>query len=302
MALRYDCGEVITAMVTPMEKSGAIDYDKVESLAKHLIESGSDALLVAGTTGESPTLTNEEEIELVNSVKRAVANKAKIILGAGSNSTESAIEYTKFAQKEGVDAILSGVPYYNKPNQRGMIEHFSAVAEATDLPIILYNIPGRTGVNMLPETVAHLARKYNNIIGVKQSFGDMDQVTELRMLCPEDFVIYSGDDSLTLPMLSLGAHGVISVASHIFGSEIKSMIRNFKSGELIAARNMQKKLYPAFRKLFMAPNPTPVKAALSYKGYISDYVRKPLVTLTEEEKIELFKVIDSVKAELNTEE
>lgn len=302
MALRYDCGEVITAMVTPMERSGAIDYDKVESLAKHLIESGSDTLLVAGTTGESPTLTNEEEIELVNSVKRAVANKAKIILGAGSNSTESAIEYSKFAQKEGVDAILSVVPYYNKPNQRGMIEHFSAVAEATSLPIILYNIPGRTGVNMLPETVAHLARKYNNIVGIKQSFGDMDQVTELRMLCPEDFVIYSGDDSLTLPMLSLGAHGVISVASHIFGSEIKSMIRNFKSGELIAARNMQKKLYPAFRKLFMAPNPTPVKAALAYKGFISDFVRKPLVTLSEEEKIELFKVIDSVKAELNTEE
>ena len=302
MALRYDCGEVITAMVTPMERSGAIDYDKVESLAKHLIESGSDTLLVAGTTGESPTLTNEEEIELVNSVKRAVANKAKIILGAGSNSTESAIEYTKFAQKEGVDAILSVVPYYNKPNQRGMIEHFSAVAEATSLPIILYNIPGRTGVNMLPETVAYLARKYNNIVGVKQSYGDMDQVTELRMLCPEDFVIYSGDDSLTLPMLSLGAHGVISVASHIFGSEIKSMIRNFKSGELIAARNMQKKLYPAFRKLFMAPNPVPVKAALAYKGQINDYVRKPLVTLTEEEKIELFKVIDSVKAEFISEE
>ena len=302
MALRYDCGEVITAMVTPMERSGAIDYDKVESLAKHLIESGSDTLLVAGTTGESPTLTNEEEIELVNSVKRATANKAKIILGAGSNSTESAIEYTKFAQKEGVDAILSVVPYYNKPNQRGMIEHFSAVAEATSLPIILYNIPGRTGVNMLPETVAYLARKYNNIVGVKQSYGDMDQVTELRMLCPEDFVIYSGDDSLTLPMLSLGAHGVISVASHLFGSEIKSMIRNFKSGELIAARNMQKKLYPAFRKLFMAPNPVPVKAALAYKGQINDYVRKPLVTLTEEEKIELFKVIDSVKAEFVSEE
>jgi 4-hydroxy-tetrahydrodipicolinate synthase len=302
MALRYDCGEVITAMVTPMERSGAIDYDKVESLAKHLIESGSDTLLVAGTTGESPTLTNEEEIELVNSVKRAVANKAKIILGAGSNSTESAIEYSKFAQKEGVDAILSVVPYYNKPNQRGMVEHFSAVAEATSLPIILYNIPGRTGVNMLPETVAYLARKYNNIVGVKQSYGDMDQVTELRMLCPEDFVIYSGDDSLTLPMLSLGAHGVISVASHLFGSEIKSMIRNFKSGELIAARNMQKKLYPAFRKLFMAPNPVPVKAALAYKGQINDYVRKPLVTLTEEEKIELFKVIDSVKAEFISEE
>ena len=300
MALRYDCGEVITAMVTPMEKSGAIDYDKVESLAAHLISSGSDAILVAGTTGESPTLTNEE-IELVNSVKRAVANKAKIILGAGSNSTASAIEYTKFAQKEEVDAILSVVPYYNKPNQKGMIEHFSAIAESTDLPIILYNIPGRTGVNMLPETVAFLAEKYNNIVGLKQSFPDMDKVTELKMLCPENFVIYSGDDSLTLPMLSLGAHGVISVASHIFGSEIKSMIRNFKSGELIAARNMHKKLYPVFRKLFMAPNPVPVKSALAYKGLIHDYVRKPLAVLSDEEKIELFKIIDSVKAELSEE-
>mgnify|MGYP000711589680 CR=1 FL=1 len=301
MVLRYDCGEVITAMVTPMVKTGAIDYDSVESLASHLVESGSDALLVAGTTGESPTLTNEEEIELVNSVKRAAANKAKIILGAGSNSTESAIEYTKFAQKEEVDAILSVVPYYNKPNQRGMIEHFSAVAENTDLPIIMYNIPSRTGVSMLPETAAYLANKYKNIVALKQSCPDMDKVTEMKILCPDDFAIYSGDDSLTLPMLALGAHGVISVASHLFGAEVKSMIRNFKTGELLAARNMHKKLYPAFRKLFMAPNPTPIKAALAYKGFIGDYVRRPLVTLTEDEKIELFKVIDEVKAELSNE-
>ena len=299
MALRYDCGEVITAMVTPMNKNGVIDYDKVEFLAGHLLENGSDAILVAGTTGESPTLTNEEEIELLSSVKRATANKAKIILGAGSNSTQSAIEYSKFAQKEGVDAILSVVPYYNKPNQKGMIEHFSAVAESTDLPIILYNIPGRTGVNMLPETVAYLAEKYDNIIGLKQSCADMDKVTELKMLCPEDFVLYSGDDSLTLPMLALGVHGVISVASHIFGKEIKSMIRNFKSGELIAARNMHKKLYPAFRQLFMAPNPVPVKAALEHKGLIDSYLRKPLVQMSEEEKSILFKVIDDVKTELS---
>lgn len=299
MALRYDCGEVITAMVTPMTKGGAIDYDKVEFLASHLLENGSDAILVAGTTGETPTLTNEEEIELLSSVKRAVANKAKIILGAGSNSTVSAIEYSKFAQKEGVDAILSVVPYYNKPNQKGMIEHFSVIAESTDLPIILYNIPGRTGVNMLPETVAHLAEKYDNIVGLKQSFADMDAVTELKIACPENFVIYSGDDSLTLPMLSLGAHGVISVASHLFGKEIKSMIRNFKSGELIAARNMHKKLYPVFRQLFMAPNPVPVKAALEYKGLIEAVVRKPLVQMNDEEKATLFKVIDEVKVELS---
>lgn len=298
MALRYDCGEVITAMVTPMENNEKIDYDKVEVLAEHLVNSGSDAILVAGTTGESPTLTNEEEIELVNTVKRAVKNRAKIILGAGSNSTQSAIEYSKFAKKEEVDAILSVVPYYNKPNQKGMIEHFSAVAESTDLPIILYNIPSRTGVNILPETVAFLANKYKNIVALKQSFGDMDKITELKMLCPEDFAIYSGDDSLTLPMLSLGAYGVISVTSHLFGTELKSMIRNFKTGQLIAAKNMHQKLYPAFRKLFMAPNPIPVKAALAHKGLISEYVRKPLACLTDAEKEDLFAVIDSVKAEL----
>ena len=298
MALRYDCGEVVTAMITPMTESGAIDYDRVESLAAHLVDSGSEAILVAGTTGESPTLTNEEEIELVNSVKRAVQNRVKIILGAGSNSTASAISYSKFAQTEEVDAILSVVPYYNKPNQRGMIEHFSAVAEATDLPIIMYNIPSRTGVNMLPETVAYLAEKYDNIVGLKQSFGDMDKISELKILCPENFAIYSGDDSLTLPMLSLGAHGVISVASHLFGTEIKSMIRNFKTGQLAVAKNMHRTLYPAFKKLFMAPNPVPVKAALAHRGLINEHVRKPLAVLNEAEKEELFAVIDSIKAEL----
>jgi 4-hydroxy-tetrahydrodipicolinate synthase len=299
MVLRYDCGEVITAMVTPMEKSGAIDYDKVDFLAKHLINSGSDALLVAGTTGESPTLTNEEEIELVSTVKRAVANKAKIILGAGSNSTHSAIEYSKFAEKEGVDAILSVVPYYNKPNQRGMIEHFSAIAKSTSLPIILYNIPSRTGVNMAPETVAYLANTFSNIVGLKQSCSNLDTITELKRVCPEDFAIYSGDDSLTLPMLSVGANGVISVASHLFGSDIKSMIRNFKNGDVLAARNMHKKLYPVFKNLFIAPNPIPVKAALAYKDLIEEYVRLPLVPLSEDEKISLYRVIDSVNADLD---
>lgn len=298
MALRYDCGEVITAMVTPMGKDGVIDYDKVELLADYLVKSGSDAILVAGTTGESPTLTNEEEIELVSSVKRAAKNRVKIILGAGSNSTASAVEYSKFAQKEEVDAILSVVPYYNKPNQKGLIEHFSAVAESTDLPVIMYNIPSRTGINMLPETAAYLAEKYDNIVALKQSFGDMDKVTELKTLCPKDFAIYSGDDSLTLPMLSLGAQGVISVASHLFGTELKSMIRNFKTGQFLAAKNMHQALYPVFKKLFMAPNPIPVKAALAHEGLIEEYVRKPLTVLDESEKEELYKVLDSVKAEL----
>ena len=298
MALRYDAGEVLTAMVTPMDASRRVDYNKAEDLAKYLINNGSEAVLVAGTTGESPTLTHEEEIELLSTVKRAVANKAKVIFGAGSNSTETAVKMTKLAKKEEVDAILSVVPYYNKPSQKGMIEHFSAVAEASDLPVILYNIPSRTGVNMLPETVAYLAEKYQNIVALKQSFPDMDAISELKLQCPSDFAIYSSDDSLTLPMLSLGVHGVISVASHVFGVELKSMIRNFKTGEVQAAKNMHKTLFPIFKKLFMAPNPVPVKALLAHTGLINDYVRRPLVELDDTQKEELFKVFENVKAEL----
>ena len=292
--MRYDAGEVITAMVTPFNEKREVDYDKVEALAAHLVSTGSDAVLVNGTTGETPTLTFEEELEILSSAKRAVAGKAKIIMGAGSNSTETAVMIAKKAEKEGADAILSVVPSYNKPSQAGMIEHFSAVAEAVELPIILYNIPSRTGVNMAVETIKTLARKYQNIVALKQSFGDMDTITELKMSCPSDFAIYSGDDSLTLPMLSLGAYGVISVASHIFGTEIKSMIRNFKTGDAATAGNMHRKLYPIFKKLFMAPNPVPVKAALAYKELIEDYVRRPLVELTKAEKAELFFTLDAI--------
>ena len=292
--MRYDAGEVITAMVTPFNDKREVDYDKVEALAALLVESGSDAVLVDGTTGETPTLTFEEELEILSSAKRAVAGKAKIIMGAGSNSNETAIMIAKRAEKEGADAILSVVPYYNKPSQAGMIEHFSSIAEAVELPVILYNIPSRTGVNMSPETVKTLAKKYQNIVALKQSYGDMDTLTELRMACPGDFAIYSGDDSLTLPMLSLGAHGVISVASHLFGKEIKSMIRNFKTGDAATAKNMHQKLYPIFKKLFMAPNPVPVKAALAYKGLIEEYVRRPLVELTKAEKAELIFTLDSI--------
>lgn len=292
--MRYDAGEVITAMVTPFNEKREVDYEKVESLAYQLINTGSDAVLVTGTTGESPTLTHDEEIEILTSVKRAVHNNAKVIMGTGSNSTETAVLMAKKAEKEGADAILSVVPYYNKPSQNGMIEHFSAVAESVNLPIILYNIPSRTGVNMSVETVKTLSRKYENIVALKQSFADMDMLTELRNSCPSDFAIYSGDDSLTLPMLSLGAHGVISVASHLFGKEIKSMIRNFKTGDCMTARNMHMKLYPIFKKLFMAPNPVPVKAALAYKGIIEDYVRRPLVELTKAEKAELIFTLDSI--------
>ena len=289
--MRYDAGEVITAMVTPFDNEGQVDYDAVENLAEHLINSGSDAILVTATTGETPTLTHEEELEILSTVKRVAKNRIKVIMGAGSNSTETAVEIAKLAEKEGADAILSVVPYYNKPSQAGMIEHFSQVARATKLPIIMYNIPSRTGVNMLPETVKELAEKFNNIVGIKQSFPDMDMISELKLKCPKDFVIYSGDDSLTLPMLVLGAHGVVSVASHVYGKDIKSMIRNFKTGDITAAQNMHLKLYPIFKKIFMAPNPVPIKAVLDKMGLIKDYVRRPLVELNEKEKKELFSVV-----------
>lgn len=292
--MRYELGEVITAMVTPFNEKLEVDYEKVESLAYQLINTGSDSILVAATTGEAPTLSADEVSEILSSAKRAVQNNAKVILGAGSNSTEHAVKLAKKAEKDGADAILSVVPYYNKPSQVGMIEHFSAVAEATELPIILYNIPSRTGVNMSVETVKTLTRKYSNIVALKQSCADMDMLTELRTHCLSDFAIYSGDDSLTLPMLALGVTGVISVASHLFGKEIKSMIRNFKTGDVMTARNMHMKLYPIFKKLFMAPNPVPIKAALTYKGIIQDYVRRPLVELTKQEKAELIFTLDSI--------
>lgn len=292
MVMRFDAGEIITAMVTPFNSKREIDFNKAENLTDYLVKNGTDTLLVAGTTGEGPTLIHEEEFELLSTIKRANRNRAKVIMNAGSNSTDTAIQSAKWAEKEEVDGILSVVPYYNKPSQSGIIAHFSAIAEATNLPIIIYNIPGRTGVNMQPATVKKLAESYDNIVGIKQSFADMDAVTEMKMICPEDFSIYSGDDSLTLPMLSLGAYGVVSVASHILGTDMKSMIRNFKTGDVKAALNMHRKLYPAFKKLFMAPNPVPVKAALAHFGIIEDYVRRPLVELTADEKEELFSVID----------
>ena len=292
--MRYNAGDIITAMITPFTKELTVDYIALEKLVNHLIETGTDAILVAGTTGETPTLTHEEEREIFTFVKKVVNGRVKIVMGAGSNSTATAVDSSIKAKELGADAILSVVPYYNKPSQKGMYEHFAAIAKAVDLPIILYNIPGRTGVNMQPATIAKLANEFKNIVAVKQSNADLDLISDIKSLCPADFAIYSGDDSLTLPMMSLGAHGVISVASHLFGKEIKSMIRNFKTGDVMTAKNMHLKLYPIFKKLFMAPNPVPVKAALAYKGLIEDYVRRPLVELTKAEKTELIFALDSI--------
>ncbi len=290
--MRYNAGELITAMITPFKEDLTVDYNALERLVNHLINTGSDAILVAGTTGETPTLSHEEETEIFKFVKKTVNGRVKLIMGAGSNSTKTAVESSLKAKDLGADAILTVVPYYNKPSQKGMYAHFSAIAKTVDLPVILYNIPGRTGVNMQPITIAKLANEYKNIVAVKQSNSDLDLISDIKSLCPNDFTIYSGDDSLTLPMMSLGAYGVISVASHIAGKKLKEMISLFKAGKNTEALKLHIELYPLFRKLFMAPNPVPVKAALNHLGLINDFVRSPLVTLDTEEKEELFAVIN----------
>lgn len=299
MSLRYDAGEVITAMVTPMDSERAVDYESLEKVTRYLLQQKTDAIVVAGTTGESPTLTHEEEYEILHCVKATVSGDCKVIMGAGSNCTQTAIRSSKKAQELGADAILSVVPYYNKPSQQGLIEHFGAIAKSVDIPVILYNIQGRTGIDMAPSTIAFLAKEYSNIVAVKQSNGNLDLISEIKMLSPDDFAIYSGDDSLTLPMMSIGAHGVVSVASHVAGSEIKSMIHNFKAGQVLAATNMHKKLYPLFKKIFMAPNPTPIKALLSKLDIIQNYVRRPLVELDEQDRLELLECLCHTKEAIN---
>lgn len=295
MSIRCDLGEVITAMVTPFDENLQVDYTALDKLVEHLINNGSDAILVAGTTGESPTLTHEEELQILAFVKEKAKGRVKIIMGAGSNSTQTAVEMSKKVEAAGVDAILTVVPYYNKPSQKGMYEHFSAIAKAVNIPIILYNIPGRTGVNICSETIAKLAKEFPNIVAVKQSNSDIDLINDIKLLCPDGFTIYSGDDNLTLPALSLGAHGVISVASHLVGNDIKDMITSFKSGDVKTAREKHLLLYPFFKKIFMAPNPVPIKECLAKFSIIKNNVRLPLVNLDAEEKAELYEVLKNIK-------
>ena len=298
MTLRCDLGEVITAMITPFDNEKAVDYKALEKVSKHLLNQKTDAVVVAGTTGESPTLTFDEEYEMLYCVKSVTSGQCKVIMGAGSNCTDTAISSSKKAQELGADAILSVVPYYNKPSQKGLIEHFGAIAKSVDIPVVLYNIPSRTGIDMTPETIAFLAKEYSNIVAVKQSNANLDLISEIKMLAPDDFAIYCGDDSLTLPMLSLGAHGVVSVASHVVGSEIKSMIHNFKAGQVVPAMNMHKILFPLFKKIFMAPNPTPIKGLLSKLGVCQNVVRCPLVEITNEEIMLLNDILDDVNKKL----
>ncbi|HLO48142.1 MAG TPA: 4-hydroxy-tetrahydrodipicolinate synthase [Kamptonema sp.] len=263
-------------MITPFKEDGSVNYEVAEKLAVHLADRGSDGLVVCGTTGESPALTWEEEHELFHVVHKAVAGKAKVIAGTGSNSTSEAIAATQKAAKLGLDGSLQVVPYYNKPPQEGLYRHFQAIASSTpELPLMVYNVPGRTGVNLLPETVARLA-EIPNIVAIKEASGNLDQTSQIRRITPPEFGIYSGDDSLTLPMLAVGSIGVVSVASHIAGEQLQQMIRAFETGQVQVATQIHLKLLDLFKTLFLSTNPIPVKAALKLQGWNVGSPRLPL--------------------------
>lgn len=279
--MTIDFGRVITAMVTPFDSEGRVHYAEAERLAAYLADNGSDGIVVCGTTGESPTLSWDEEYQLFQVVQRAVAGKAKVIAGTGSNSTSEAIEATQKAAKLGVDASLQVVPYYNKPSQLGMYGHFEAIAKACDLPMMLYNIPGRTGQALEPETVAKLAG-VDGIVAIKEATGNIDIASQIRSLTPPEFKIYAGDDSLTLPLLAIGGSGIVSVASHLVGNQIQEMIAAFESGQNQLAAQLHIKMLPLFKGLFFAPNPMPIKAALKLQGWQVGGLRLPMCELPVE--------------------
>lgn len=277
-----DFGSVITAMVTPFDERGEVDYARAGELARYLVENGSTGVLVAGTTGESPTLSLQERTRLLEVVLEAVGERALVMAGTGTNSTADSIHLTKRAEAIGTHAILLVTPYYNKPPQDGLYEHFAAIARATRLPVMLYNVPGRTSVNLAPSTVARLAR-IENIVALKEASGNLDQMSELRRATPPDFMIYSGDDSLTLPMMACGARGVVSVISHVAGPAVREMCDQFRAGRLAEARELHLRLYPLAKALFVTTNPIPVKAALELIGFPVGGVRPPLCQASEKD-------------------
>ncbi|MFN6559065.1 MAG: 4-hydroxy-tetrahydrodipicolinate synthase [Nostoc sp. ChiSLP01] len=271
-----DFGNVLTAMITPFKADGSVNYELAALLAAHLANNGTDTLVVCGTTGESPTLSWDEEYQLFVEVLQAVAGKAKVIAGCGSNSTKEAIAATQKAAKIGVHGSLQVVPYYNKPPQAGLKAHFQAIAQACpELPLLLYNVPGRTGQNLQPETVAQLA-EVSNIVGIKESTGSIDRASEIRRLTPKEFQIYSGDDYMTLPMLAIGAKGVVSVASHLVGNQLQQMIQAFSAGKIEVASEIHLRLFPLFKALFLTSNPIPIKKALQLQGWEVGSTRPPL--------------------------
>lgn len=288
-----DFGKVATAMVTPFDHKGNIDFEKTTQLINYLISNGSDALVIAGTTGESPTLSTEEKLALFRHSVKVVDGRVPVVAGTGSNNTYASIELTKKAEEIGVDAIMIVAPYYNKPNQEGLYQHFKTIAESTELPVMLYNIPGRSVINMSVDTIVRLA-ELPNVIALKDASGDLDAMTAIIAQTSDDFALYSGDDGLTLPVLAIGGTGIISVASHVIGNEMQEMVKLYESGNPKEAAKIHQRIVPVMKSLFAAPSPTPVKTALQLKGLDVGSVRLPLVPLTEEERQTLVSTLNTL--------
>lgn len=290
-------GRLITAIVTPFDSEGNVDYQQAKKLARALLDSGSDGVLVSGTTGESPTLTWDEKLRLFAEVKSAVSDRGVIIAGTGSNDTRQSQELTKAAESIGVDACLLVVPYYNKPTQRGLYEHFKAIAESTTLPCMLYNVPSRTVANLAADTVIKLSL-FDNIIGVKEASGNLRQIASIIQGTRSDFLVYSGNDADTLPVLSLGGFGVISVASHLVGFQIKDMINKFLDGQTQEAALIHRRLLPLVNSMFVVTNPAPVKYALGHIGFPVGEPRLPLVKPDESSAEVITMTLDNYKIDL----
>ena len=285
-----------TALVTPF-RNGDVDLAALDKLIETQVAAGISGLVAVGTTGESPTLMHEEKEEVIAQVVKVAAGRGKVLAGTGSNSTRDSIAMTKFAEKTGADGALLVAPYYNKPSQEGLFRHFKAIADATSLPIMLYNIPGRCSVDILPETVVRLAENCRNIVSIKEATGSVERVGELRRRLPDEFTILSGDDSLTLPFLSVGAAGVVSVATNLFPSEVCALVRACESGDLKSAGTLHRKLLPLFKDLFIEPNPVPVKTALGWRGAMSGEVRLPLCEMSEANQARLRKTLEEFEAQ-----
>ncbi|MGJ9456750.1 4-hydroxy-tetrahydrodipicolinate synthase [Oceanobacillus sp. CF4.6] len=283
-------GNVLTAMVTPFDPYGEVDFEATRGLVNYLIANGSDGLVVAGTTGESPTLTHDEKLKLFTFVVDVVDGRVPVIAGTGSNNTKASIELTIEAEKTGVDAIMLVTPYYNKPSQEGMYQHFRTIAESTTLPVMLYNIPGRSVASLDLDTIIRLSQ-IKNIVSVKEASGVLDRTAELISNTAEDFSVYSGEDSLTLPTLAIGGTGIVSVSSHIIGNEMQEMMEHFNRGEVAEAGAIHRRILPVMNAMFAAPSPTPVKEALNRIGVPVGSVRLPLIPLNDLERESLSKVI-----------
>ncbi len=269
-------GRLLTAMITPFDAEGKVDYQQAKNLAQALLNSGSDGLLLSGTTGESPALSREEKLRLFAEVKSSIANRGAIVAGTGSYNTKESQELTGEAEKIGVDACLLVVPYYNRPTQQGLFAHFSAIAQATTLPCILYNVPSRTATNLAADTVIRLSQ-IDNIVGIKEASGDLRQIAQIIQGAQNDFLVYSGNDGDTLPILAIGGYGVISVASHLVGTQMKLMMDKFLNGETQEAADIHRHLLPLINALFVVSNPMPVKYALNYVGFTVGKPRLPLL-------------------------